>query len=143
MAVKFGYLGIAPEVEGLFCTDENVPSAQKPNLSAECSRNDLGTDPYGNFKATLQKAFDTILNKGSNEASDWAVSQMKGEIKNSTEGMAAYYSSAQATSDTWTNWSLDVDRPSSVRGIKSYILDDFKAIVCDEEIEEELSLIHI
>ena len=136
MAVKFGYMGITPEVEGVFCTDENVPSARNPRLSAECSRNDLGTDPYGYFKQILQKAFDTVLNKSSDQASDWLVVQMKSEIQNATQGMAAYYSSAEDTSETWTNWNSDVSRPTSVREIKNYVLSDLKSIACDEEIAE-------
>ncbi len=138
MAVQYGYMGVQPSQRGLYCTDDQVVSSRFPENSAECSRNDLGSDPYGYFKGVLQKAFDTITNKGVNGISDWTVEQMSSEVKNSAEGMAAYYSSAQATSSTWTNWDIDVNRPTSVRGIRQLVVADLESIICDEQIEIEI-----
>lgn len=138
MALAYGYAGKVPTEAGWFCTDEHVPNKDKPNLSAECSRDDLGADAYGFFKEQLKRAVKLIVGEGA-AASVWSYDQMKRQVEGSVNGLSAYYSSAEETSDTWTNFHKFGERPTEVADIEKLVMNDLNLVLCGTYIENILS----
>lgn len=131
MAIKYGYLGVAPEKLGLYCTDEDVADEKHPTSSPECSRDDATSDPFAFFEARLARAVDLLVAGDTTEAPVWTVPDMEKELKIAVQGMGLYASSAEKTGATWTNFFTGADRPASPAGVKAYVLARLKARACD------------
>jgi hypothetical protein len=139
MAIKYGYMGTLPDKTDEFCTDENNTSAKKPQNSAECSSNDATNDPFSWLEARLDHAIDLLLNRNEATAPVWTVKDMSTELGATFEGLAAYASSAEKTSDKWTNFFGKGDRPATKAGVKAYVLGKIKSKICDPSLDSVIS----
>lgn len=135
MAIAYGYAGKIPVREDLFCTDENVFSAEDPNNSAECSRDDATTDSFSYLTKVSQRALDYLVARGSFQAPTWTVADVTNEFGYSLQGRLAYAVSAEATSKTWINWAKE-NRPTDPGEIKAYVLKALQTELCQPGIRK-------
>lgn len=138
MAISYGYAGVLPEHTDWFCTDEDLADLKDPTKSAECSRDDATADPFGHFQERFTRALDLLLARGSVEAPEWKVADLKVELQSSLTGLASYAVSAERTASTWTNFFQDSTRPQSASGIRTYALDAIRGVLCDSQILSEI-----
>ncbi|MBM4303957.1 MAG: hypothetical protein FJ112_06485, partial [Deltaproteobacteria bacterium] len=89
-AIKYGYMGVLPTITDGFCTDEDVPDLQNTKLSAECSRDDATSDPFGYFLRRLNRAVDLVISRGTETASAWKAQEMATFIDSTVRGLAFY-----------------------------------------------------
>jgi hypothetical protein len=113
----------------MFCTDENVFSADEPTNSAECSRDDATDDSFAYFQKVSQRALDYLVARGTPNAPTWKIDDLANELNYSLTGMLAYAASAEATSKTWVNWAKN-GRPTEPAAIKAYVLEQVKGELC-------------
>ncbi len=140
MAVAYGYTGVLPTHSDWFCTDEDVVNLASPSKSAECSKDDATSDPFGFFDGRLTHAVDLLIERGSASAPIWNLDDMKRELEVSLTGVGAYVLSAEATGAKWTGFFTGGERPSSVAGVKAYVLSTLRAHLCDTSFEAEIGL---
>jgi hypothetical protein len=135
MAIAFGYTGRAPAEKSWFCTDEENAAAGKPELSAECQRDDASSDPFSFFEQRLTRSIDKLLARGSSEAPVWKLEDMARELGIAIAGLNAYAASAEETSSKWTNFFGKPGRPADAAGVKPFVLAHIKAQLCDPNLE--------
>jgi hypothetical protein len=139
MAIKYGYLGVTPEKTDEYCTDEDAATSDNPTKSAECSSNDATNDPYAWLESQLDHAVDLLVDKSGGKTPVWSVDDMSTELGIAIQGIGFYASSADATSDKWTNFFGKGDRPKNKDGVKAYVLSSLKARLCGPEVESEIN----
>lgn len=130
MAIRYGYAGILPPRADMFCTDEDVAAPNKPNNSAECSRDDAEKDPFKFFEVRLNRGIKLLTLPESGEAPQWSVEDMDREVTAAVTGLGLYALSATSTSDGWTNFFTGGDRPTSSSDVKPYVLVQLKKQLC-------------
>lgn len=142
MAMAYGYKGVAPKHLNWFCTDEDQPTDAKTLLvaSPECSKSDATSDPFSFWEGRLDRALDLALERKSNSAPVWKVSEIKTQLDEAVLGLASYAKSAEATSQTWTNFFGKLDRPEDKKEVKGYVLARMKKKLCNPALKEVISL---
>ena len=140
MALRYGYGGVLPERADMFCTDENVAAPNRPDNSAECSRDDANRDPFKFFESRLERQVALLTLPGSPEAPAWAVDDMDRELTGAITGLGLYAFSADETGGAWTNFFTGGDRPTAASGVKAYVLDKIKSRVCSASLDQAASL---
>lgn len=129
MAIKYGYGGTVPSRTDMFCTDEDVVGAGQPNLSAECSRDDATSDPFGYFGKILDRVLDRAVAPNSDQAPTWTIGDLEGQLTLGLSGRLAYAASAKATSKSWLTWSQD-NRPTRSNSIPKFVLRTLQNQLC-------------
>jgi len=135
MAIKYGYAGTPPNKLNLFCTDEDVASADNLAGSPECSRDDATADPYGYFEKRLVKSVSLLLEPGKKTVPVWSVKDMDRELSSAVGGLALYAARAELSGNSWTNFFTSADRPTDVKLIKAYTLGKVKSQLCNEGLD--------
>lgn len=138
MAVNYGYFGEKPEATDTFCTDGDVARLGTPASNPECSRDDAGSDSFGFFEWQLTRALDLLLMESDSSASPWVLDDLKGEVKEATEGMTLYYTNRE-TYKRWKNFFKPAGRPFFVSSINGFVRKSLRDILCDPRIEEGIS----
>jgi hypothetical protein len=136
MAVAYGYVGAKPGHTDWFCTDEDKPTPDMLERSAECSSEDASNDPYGYFSQRLAKGIDLLIARGQLTEPEWNIADMGREMKSAVIGIGLYAATADSTASTWTNFSRS-GRPTQAAQIKAYVLEDLKQRICDPSLEAE------
>ena len=136
MAVQYGYMGIPPAKLNLFCTDEDVASADNATGSPECSRDDATADPFGFFEKRLTKAVNLLVEPGKKTTPSWTVLDMKKELGEALTNLGLYAARAEATGAGWTNFFGIADRPTDVKEIKAFALKHVQSQICDSHLAE-------
>lgn len=132
MAIQYGYQGLAVPHDDWFCTDEDVVSSENPRLSAECSRDDATSDPFGYFKSIVDRAAALLVVPTSGIAPNWKFEEMTTEVGAGLTGLLAYASSANS-SDLWTNWGNSrPDRPAEIR---RFVSEEVKGLLCNPQLD--------
>ncbi len=142
MAIAYGYKGILPTHLDWFCTDDEATrDLSNPERSPECTPNDATDDPFSFFISRFTHALDLAIAKGSKSAPVWTLKDMKPQLNDSVVGVGSYALAADKTANTWTNFfKASSDRPSQSSEVKSYVLTKVKQVLCDPNLESELSL---
>lgn len=138
IALKYGYLGVAPENRTLFCTDEDVPDAEHLTNSAECSRDDATNDPYGFLEARLERAVGLLIGRSDASATLWKVDDMKRELSSALPAIAMYAATAEKTAATWTNFNVKSDRPKVAAEIVAFVKESIRSKVCPKDLADVL-----
>jgi hypothetical protein len=133
MAIKYGYAGTKPSRKDMFCTDENVVSAEESKLSAECSRDDATIDPYSYMGTLLARVLEKAVAPQSDAAPTWLISDLAGQINISLTGKISYATSAAKTSAKWTNFKKE-GRPTEPAAITKFVIADIVSQLCAPEI---------
>jgi hypothetical protein len=133
MAIQYGYGGVAPAKTDMFCTDEDVVSAENPRFSAECSRDDATHDSFAYFGKILNRVLERAVALNSDQAPTWSVADLESQLNLSTSGILAYATSAEATGQSWLNFSRQ-GRPSQIDQVPNYVLNSLRGQVCSPEI---------
>jgi hypothetical protein len=139
MAVAYGYTGKLPEVTNHFCTDENVANPGKRDNSAECSRDDATSDPYGFLSARFAKAIDLLTNAGATERPSWTLPDVRRVLSTTSLNMGLYALSAEGTAAKWTNFFGKPGRPKNGEGVKEFVYATVKQQLCGKRIEDALA----
>ena len=139
MAIKYGYTGVLPESKNRFCTDEDVPDKESRTLSAECSRDDATTDPFGFFMSRLHRAVGLIIARGTAEAPVWKAEEMIKTAGSAVHGMAFYASSAGTTGNKWVQFFNKPGRPRSVEEVPSYVWEMMRQTLCPSDLDAVLA----
>jgi len=142
MAISYAYAGIQPRHLNWFCTDEDQPSSQGESVklkSPECSKSDATSDPYSFWESRLQRAIDLLVDTKSKSAPLWTYEEIKSNVEESVLGLAAYALSSEKTLTTWTNFFGKANRPETSAEIRDYVLNSFKAKLCNPKIAETIS----
>jgi hypothetical protein len=139
MALKYGYLGIAPEVKNMYCTDEQVPDSDSGTLSAECSRDDATTDPVGFFVGRIKRSVDLIIARATNEAPVWKAEEMIKTSSSAIQGLAFYASSAESKGSSWKQFFNKPGRPQNVAEVPQFVLELMSQTLCPADLDQVLS----
>lgn len=139
MAIAYGYAGKTPEVTNHFCTDENVANPAKPDNSAECSRDDATSDPFGFLTKRLAKAVDLLTNAGVNERPSWKFDDVQGVMGTVSLNLGLYALSAESTAAKWTNFFGKPGRPADGTKVKAYVYAQIKEQLCGKRIDDALA----
>lgn len=138
MAIAYGYTGEAPKHTDWFCTDEDQGMDARSILvkSPECTKTDATNDPFSFFEGRLNRILDLVLERKSAAAPVWKVSDVKTELNDAITGLVAYAASAEATSDSWSNFFGKNDRPEDKKEIKAYVLERIKKKICNPKLQD-------
>ncbi|WP_428264636.1 zinc-dependent metalloprotease [Haliangium sp.] len=140
-AVGFGYTGVMAEEPLPFCADGGLPQPNAPTLSAECSANDAGPDPFAYLRdRRVKRALDLVIGRGlGGEVPVWTIDDVGNELFNGLLGVAFYATSAEATADTWVRFHAQPDRPSDPAAIRDYVIAELETVTCNSSIVDEIS----
>ncbi|MFN8944014.1 MAG: zinc-dependent metalloprotease [Pseudobdellovibrionaceae bacterium] len=142
MAMNYGYLGIPPEHDNWYCTDDDQFSAERPNQnqSAECSSSDAGSDQVSFFEKRIERVYELIVNPKEKVASVWAVSDVEAVMKTAVNGLSAYIVTAPfVATDGWTNFFEKFDRPTEKFEVSQYLLKRLQDRICPATLQADLS----
>lgn len=139
MALKYGYTGVKPAKLGMFCTDENVATAENAG-SPECSRDDATADPFGYLQERLRRATDLLIGRGLATAPTWTLEDMAGQLDPAVKGLGFYAVRANAPGVTLTNFFGIGDRPTDPAEVKAYTVGKLKERLCDASFAEVLAM---
>ncbi|MBY0370442.1 zinc-dependent metalloprotease [bacterium] len=140
MAISYGYSGIRPARQGMFCTDEQVGGEDNPKGSAECSRDDATADPFAYFEKRLTKSIGLLTAAGTADAPAWKVDDMERELSATITGLGLYATSAATTSTGWTQFSNRGGRPNNAALIPAYVMARLEAHLCDRSLNATVRL---
>ena len=129
MAIRYGYKGVLPTRLDMFCTDEDVVSADKATLSAECSRDDATSDPFAYFGKLIDRVLDKAVIPASDAAPTWTYADLDSNLVLGLTGRIAYATSASTTGKDWKDWA-QTGRPQDAAGIKDFVLKTLKDELC-------------
>lgn len=133
MAIAYGYKGVAPHRKDLFCTDDNVGNMMGNAGSAECSREDAGSDPFGFFEDQIRKSIDLLLLPESEKASPWEFVDIQDKFQAAVEGLVLYGNLADKQLKDWTNFFNVVGRPKkNSKEVKAYVVESIRNVFCDD-----------
>ncbi|MFM8314632.1 MAG: zinc-dependent metalloprotease, partial [Deltaproteobacteria bacterium] len=135
-AIKYGYLGILPENRDNFCTDEDVPDSDSAKLSAECSRDDATSDPFGYFLSRLNRAVNLVIARGTHEAPAWQAAEMATIMEPTVRGLAFYRTSAESTGSQWKQFFNKPGRPQEFQQISSFVTSEVERILSPSDLED-------
>ncbi len=140
-AVAYGYAGIVPEEPLPYCTDFEVAGVFAPTLSAECSTGDAGPDPFAYFRdSRVGRAVDLALGRGLGAgAPEWTPEELTPQLQVGLQGMILYATSADATAETWQNFSADPSRPSDPEAIRAYVMTSMYDTICNTDITDDIA----
>lgn len=138
-ALKYGYLGQLPEEKEGFCTDEDVPDLENPQLSAECSRDDATVDPFGYFLTRLERATDLIIARGSVDSSVWKPEEMATLMESTVQGLAFYATSATKMGQEWKQFFNKPGRPQDASAIENYVQLEIDRVLHPKDLDQVLS----
>lgn len=136
MAIAYGYKGVAPQQLNWFCTDEDVPhtdDAEGPKLSAECSRDDATSDPFGWLLGRLDQAVKYLVAPETTAAPEWTPADMERELGIALSGIASYAASADTFGSTWTAF-FKPGRPADASSVPQFVIEQVKARVSSPEV---------
>lgn len=138
MAIKYGYTGEAPKHLNWFCTDEHQATSVKNigTMSPECTKSDATSDPFSFWEARVKRALDLALDLNSTSAPVWKAEEIAAQVQEFTIAFANYAAAADKTADSWTNFFGKADRPEDKAGVKPYVLQKVKALICDPALSE-------
>lgn len=141
MAIAYGYKGVAPTHKNWFCTDEDQATDAKNILTAspECSKSDATSDPFSFWEGRLDRVLDLALERNSNTAPVWKVSEVRAQIDEAVVGLSAYAKSAERTAETWTNFFGKNDRPDDKKEVKDYVLVRMKKKLCNPKLQDVIA----
>lgn len=139
MAIAYGYTGVTPQVTNQYCTDENVAVPGNKDNSAECSRDDATSDPYGYLSGRLAKAVDLLTNAGTTERPSWTIDDLKGVLGTTALNLGLYGLTAESTAAKWTNFFGKAGRPANGAGVKDYVYATVKGQLCGKRIDDALA----
>jgi hypothetical protein len=134
MAMRYGYLGTAPSVVTGYCTDEDVPDATTASLSAECSRDDASSDPFSFFIERLERSAGYLTAPGSTDAPTWSVKDMDTELSAVFKNLGIYAVNPSTVAAKWTNFFGKAGRPRNTNGVKAYVLNQVKDVLCSDDL---------
>ena len=133
MAIAYGYAGKKPHRTDMFCTDDDVGNMMSRSGSAECSREDAGSDPFAFFESQVLKAIDLLLLPDSKQASPWQFADVQEKFQAAVEGLLLYASLADSELDQWSNFFQSPGRPDKkAPAVKNYVVGTLKRAFCDE-----------
>lgn len=138
-AIKYGYMGVLPTITDGFCTDEDVPDLQNTKLSAECSRDDATSDPFGYFLRRLNRAVDLVISRGTETASAWKAQEMATFIDSTVRGLAFYATSAETTSSDWKQFFNKANRPQEASQVGAYVKSEIQSRLQPQDLDNVLS----
>jgi len=138
-AIKYGYMGVLPTITDGFCTDEDVPDLQNTKLSAECSRDDATSDPFGYFLRRLNRAVDLVISRGTETASAWKAQEMATFIDSTVRGLAFYATSAETTSSDWKQFFNKANRPQGASQVGAYVKSEIQSRLQPQDLDNVLS----
>lgn len=136
MAIAYGYKGKAPKHLNWFCTDEDqgYDAMTLALKSPECTKSDATSDPFSFWEGRLNRVIDLLLERGSDSAPVWKISEVQSQVDEAVTGLSAYALSAEATADTWTNFFGKNDRPEDKSEVKAYVLGRLQKKICNPEL---------
>ena len=85
------------------------------------------------LKAQLQQSIDYLINRGRAETPVWTIKDMDAQINAAMLGMLSYAADA-ANTRKWTNWTQVASRPSDPSLVSSFVIDDFKGMICSRAV---------
>lgn len=138
-AIKYGYMGVLPTITHGFCTDEDVPDLQNTKLSAECSRDDATSDPFGYFLRRLNRAVDLVISRGTETAPAWKAQEMATFIDSTVRGLAFYATSAETTSSDWKQFFNKANRPQEASQVGAYVKSEIQNRLQPQDLDSVLS----
>jgi hypothetical protein len=138
MAIAYGYKGQAPKHLNWFCTDEDQGSDALTLAvkSPECTKADATSDPFSFWEGRINRILDMVLERKSNAAPVWKVSEVQTQLDEAITGMSAYALSAEATAESWTNFFGKNDRPENKSDVKAYVLARIQKRICNPALLE-------
>lgn len=136
MAIAYGYKGVKPTHNNWFCTDEDQGSDAKSLAlkSPECSKTDATSDPFSYLESRLGRAIDLLVETKTSAAPNWTLKEISSQVDEAVTGLSAYALSADATSQTWTNFFGKHDRPEDKKQVKNYVLTRIKKKLCNPKL---------
>jgi hypothetical protein len=138
-AIKYGYMGLLPTITDGFCTDEDVPDSENAKLSAECSRDDATSDPFGYFLRRLNRAVDLVISRGTEAPPAWKAQEMATFIEPTVRGVAFYATSAQSTSADWKQFFNKANRPQEASQVEAYVKSEIQSRLQPQDLDSVLS----
>lgn len=136
MALAYGYLGVRPTKENIFCTDLQEPT-DKTNIStasAECSQYDGTSDPFSYWENRLTHIINLIIAPDSPELSTWKFDELNPDLQGVIIGITAYAMSAENTGHTWIGFFGKFDRPTDKALVKPYVFARLKDLACSDRL---------
>jgi hypothetical protein len=79
-----------------------------------------------------------LVSRGKTTAPAFKEEELQDEVQSLLVHLGAYAYSAEKTSSNWTNFSNQGNRPSQAKEIKSYVLTQIKAALCDPSLDSEI-----
>jgi hypothetical protein len=139
MALGYGYAGTKPAHTDWFCTDENVISATEVGNSAECSRDDATSDPFGFFEMRLTRSMELLLAPARKTAPTWTVTDMDRELNIAANGLLYYATTSESGAKKLLNFFGKPGRPADGAGIKSFALARLEQQLCDPALDQVIA----
>jgi hypothetical protein len=160
MALSYGYMGKKPLNKNWFCTDQDAVSnfeieitpwtpeimirfSKEPinveemkTSSAECTKSDAGKDPFSFWQSRLARGLELMLETRSTQKPLWKFSEIKKEMNDTVLGLGMYAMSAEKTSDTWSNFFGQNDRPKDKKGVPSFVLSNLRTQICGKDLDD-------
>lgn len=143
-AIAYGYTGEIADSPLPYCGDEEAPWLFDPTLSAECSSDDAGADPFAFFREQrVRRAIDLLIGRGLGAAAPvWTIDDLFNPFFAGLQGMGFYATSAEATAHTWTNFHSDPSRPTDPAAIHDYVIAEIQGAICAQSIADEIVAKH-
>jgi hypothetical protein len=143
-AIAYGYTGEIAADPLPHCEHFEAPWLFEPTLSAECSPDDAGTDPFAYFRELrVRRAIDLLIGRGLGaQAPVWTIDDVVTPFMAGLQGMGFYATSAEATAHTWINFYFDPQRPTEPQAIREYVIAEIQGTLCEPSIAAEIQAKH-